>query len=76
MAREANYLRVRIFQFGHNFIKQVVAEHTCAVTCHTREKSRAPAQAIPFAERFWFDLRDLGKQEGCVRVHQFITLQG
>jgi len=69
------YLRIWIFQFGHNFIKQMVAEHTCAVTSHSRENSRVPTQAILFAERFWFDLSNLGKQESCIRVHQFNTLQ-
>lgn len=69
------YLHIWIFQFGHDFIKQVVAEHTCALTSHTGEKSRVPAQGELFAERFWFDLHDLGKQEGCIRVHQLGTMQ-
>jgi len=74
--KNLNYLKLRIwiFQFGHDFIEQMVAEHTRAVTSHTGEKSRVPAQAIPFAERFRSDLRDLGKQESRIRVHQLDTL--
>jgi hypothetical protein len=37
-ATQSDYLRIWIFQFGHDFIKQVVAKHTRAVTCHTRGK--------------------------------------
>jgi hypothetical protein len=73
--RKSYYLRIWIFQFGHDFIEQMVAEHTRAVTSHTGEKSRVPAQAIPFAERFRSDLRDLGKQESRIRVHQLDTLR-
>jgi len=71
---QSSYLCVWIFQFGHNFIKQVMAKHTSAVTCHTREKGYVPAQAILFAKLFWIDLRNLGKQYSCIRVHQLYTL--
>jgi hypothetical protein len=59
-------LCVWIFQFGHDFIKQVVAKHTSVVTCHTGEKGYVPAQAILFAKLFWIDLRNLGKQYSCI----------
>jgi hypothetical protein len=73
--KQSNYLRIWILQFGHNFIKQVAANYTCAVTCHTREKGYFAAQPILLAELFWLDFSNLGKQKSCIGVHQLNTLQ-
>jgi len=66
-------LSIRIFQFGHNFIKEVVAKDTCALTFYG-QKICVPAQAILCAEVFRLDLCNLGKQESCIGVHQLNTL--
>jgi hypothetical protein len=66
--KQSNYLRIWILQFGHNFIKQVAANYTCAVTCHTREKGYFAAQPILLAELFWLDFSNLGKQKSCIGV--------
>jgi hypothetical protein len=73
--KQSNYLRIWILQFGHNFIKQVAANYTCAVTCHTREKGYFPAQPTLLAELFWLYFSNLGKQKSCIGVHQLNTLQ-
>jgi hypothetical protein len=68
-----NYLSIRIFQFGLDFIHEAVAERACALTSDTRHKR--VAEAILFAELIWLDLSDLGKEKRCIVVHQLSTLQ-
>jgi hypothetical protein len=68
-----NYLSIRIFQFGLDFIHEAVAKRACALTSHTREKR--VAEAILLAELVWLDLSDLGKEKICIVVHQLSTLQ-
>jgi hypothetical protein len=73
--KQINYLCIRIFHFGENFIDEMVAQCASAFAFLNRKKSYILAEAMLFAELVWLDLTDLGKEKICVGIHHLNTLQ-